>query len=77
MAAKDSAIAALQAELESVKEIASNQSTMSCPTSTEYKQCQEELQNRVKEAIFKEYSENLVFVLQVLTQNSRKFSVRY
>lgn len=48
LAAKESVITALTSELESVKDAASNQSTLSCPTSTEYKQLQEEYVNRVK-----------------------------
>lgn len=47
LAAKDTAIAALTAELDSVRDATSNHSTLSCPTSTEYKQYQEEYQNRV------------------------------
>lgn len=47
LTAKDAALCAITGELESVKDAASNHSTLSYPTSTEYKQYQEEYQNRV------------------------------
>lgn len=47
LTAKEALIGALTGELESAKDVASNNSTLSCPTSTEYKQYQEECQNKV------------------------------
>lgn len=50
LAAKDTAIAALTAELDSIRDLASNPSTLSFGTSTtEYKQYQDEYHNKVRD----------------------------
>lgn len=51
--AKDTAMAAIVAELETVKESVGSNSSVSCPTSTEYRLCQEEYQSKVSWVEFK------------------------
>lgn len=65
LTAKDSAIAALNAELELVRDVGSNQSTMSLGTSTtEYKQLHEEYQGKVSSFIIAEFKSKMYELVQ-------------